>query len=298
MDLTRNIALAFCLFTFSASACHPQTPSAPPKLLAEVTYRPVGKLIYVPVQVNGSGSLWFCFDTGAPNSILDLSAAQKLNVRAQSSGSLHGVGKGEVAAGDAGVVPLTVGALVTRVPHAKIVDLSKVPVPVKMDGLLGAEFLEQYVVKIDPALHKIAFYDPKEFTYQGDGKSIPLELTNSRLYVSVGLAAKPGELVQRRVRVDTGSEDSVDDDTVRHSATTQKTVLGNGLGTSYEDVSGIYDTVVIGPFTFRKVWGPAGAVPIIGMEMLRRFTMTFDASRGMLYLEPNASMNESVPAPN
>jgi hypothetical protein len=298
-DVTPNIALAlFCAFTFSAPTSYPQTASAPPKPLAEVTYRPVGKLIYVPVQVSGSGSLWFCFDTGAPNSIIDLSVAKKLNIRAQSSGSLHGVGKGEVAAGDAGVVPLTVGALVTQVPHAKIVDLSKVPVPVKMDGLLGAEFLEQYVVKIDPALHKITFYDPKDFTYHGDGKSIPLELTNSRLFVSVGLAARPGELVQRRVRVDTGSEDSVDDDTVRQSPTTQKTVLGNGLGTSYEDVSGIYDTVAIGPFTFRHVWGPAGAVPIIGMEMLRRFTLTFDARRGLLYLEPNASMNEPVPAPN
>jgi hypothetical protein len=112
------------------------------------------------------------------------------------------------------------------------------------------------------------------------------------------LAAKPGELVQRRVRVDTGSEDSVDDDTVRQSPTTQKTVLGNGLGASYEDVSGVYDTVVIGSFTFRHVWGPAGAVPIVGMEMLRRFTMTFDVRRGLLYLEPNASLREPVPAPN
>ena len=75
-------------------------------------------------------------------------------------------------------------------------------------------------------------------------------------------------------------------------------MLGNGLGASYEDVSGVYDTVVIGPFTFRHVWGPAGAVPIVGMEMLRRFTITFEVRRGLLYLEPNASLSEPVPAPN
>jgi hypothetical protein len=28
----------------------------------------------------------------------------------------------------------------------------------------------------------------------------------------IGLAAKPGELVERRLRVDTGAEDSIDDD--------------------------------------------------------------------------------------
>jgi DNA-binding winged helix-turn-helix (wHTH) protein len=180
---------------------------------------------------------------------------------------------------------------------ARLRVLSKVPVPVKADGLLGAEFLEQYVLRIDPVAHTIAFYDPNTFTYRGEGKSIPLELTNSRLYVHVGLAPKPGELVERKLRVDTGSEDSIDDDIVRNSPATQKTTLGNGLGTSYEDVSGVYDTVIIGPFAFHHVWGPAGAVPIIGMEMMRRFTLTFDAKRGLLYLEPNSNFNEPIPAP-
>jgi hypothetical protein len=209
-----------CILLASAVTSYGQTSSPVNKPLAEINYRPVGKLIYVPVQVNGSSPLWFCFDTGAPNSLIDEAAAQKLKVRAVSSGVIHGTGKGKVSASDAGEVQFTVGGLTTRVPHAKIVDLSKVPLPAKIDGLLGAEFLVQYVVRIDPAQHKIAFYDPKSFAYQGDGKSI------------------------------------------------------------------------------RYVWGPAGAVPIVGMEMMRRFTLTFDARRGLLYLEPNASFTEPVPAPS
>ena len=78
----------------------------------------------------------------------------------------------------------------------------------------------------------------------------------------------------------------------------KKTTVGNGLGNSYEDVSGVYDQVVIGPYRFYHVWGPAGAVPIIGMEMLRRFTLTLVAQRGLLYLEPNASLKEPTPSPN
>jgi len=266
--------------------------------LAEIKYRPVGKLIYVPVQVNGSSAHWFIFDTGAPNSLIDTALAKSLHVSSISSGIIHGAGKGEVSANDAGEVELTLGGLRTRVPHAKIVDLSKVPVPAKGYGLIGAEFLEKYVVRIDPLAHTIDLYDPKTFAYRGKGQSLPLELTNSRLYIQVGLAAKPGELVQRRLRVDTGSEDSIDDDTVRGSPVTQKTTLGNGLGNSYEDVSGVYDTVVIGPFKFQHVWGPAGAIAIIGMEMMRRFTLTFDAMHGLLYLEPNSSYSEPVPAPS
>lgn len=280
-----------------AYACGQERPIGN-KPLAEISYRPVGKLIYIPVQVNGSAPLWFVFDSGAPNSIIDTAAAQTLHIKALSSGVIHGTGKGAISAGDAGEVQFMFGGLTTRVPHAKIVDLSKVPGPVRMNGLLGAEFMEQYVVRIDPAAHTIAFYDPSTFAYRGKGKSLPLELTNSRLYIHVGLAVKPGGLVERRVRVDTGSEDSIDDDTIRNAFATEKTTLGNGLGRSYEDVSGVYDTVVIGSFTFHHVWGPAGAVPIIGMEMMRRFTLTFDAKRGLLYLEPNSSFDEPVPSPN
>ncbi|HMF89033.1 MAG TPA: retropepsin-like aspartic protease [Candidatus Angelobacter sp.] len=296
----RTILLIRPLFYAAIFALTAMAQNAPSqnKPLAELIYHPAGKLIYLPVLVNGAGPFMFCFDTGASHSIIDTATAQKLNIQALTTGSIRGAGKGEVTAGDAGEVRLTVGELVTRVPHANIIDLSKVPLPEQINGLLGAEFLEQYVVRIDPAGHKIAFYDAKTFNYQGQGKSLALELTNSRLYVRVGLGVKPGELVERRLRVDTGSEDSVDDDTVRKSSRIQKTRLGNGLGDSYEDVAGVYDTVAIGPFSFHNVWGPAGAVPIIGMELMRRFTLTFDARRGLLYLEPNASFNEPIPSPN
>jgi hypothetical protein len=270
--------------------------------LAEIRYLPAGNLIYLPVylpiQVNGSSPLWFCMDTGAPNSLIDKTTAARLKIRALSDGLIRGAGKGDVPASDAGEMQLTVGGLITRVPHATIVDLAKVPLRVKIDGLLGAEFFEQYVVRIDPAGHRITFYNPKTFVYRGSGKSVPLELTNSRLYIRVGLAAKPGVVIERRLRVDTGSEDSIDDDTVRNSPEIQKTTVGNGLGSSYEDVTGVYDAVVIGPYTFRHVWGAAGAVPIIGMEMLRRFTLTFDARRGLLYLEPNGSLKDPFASPN
>jgi Aspartyl protease len=247
----RAILVVTTLFCVYVSSCFAQNSPSSNKPLEELSYHPVGHLIYLPVRINGAGPYIFCFDTGAPNSIVDSTLAQKLNIQALTKDTIHGAGKGEVAAGDAGEVEITVGGLTTHVPHAKIVDLSKVPVPEKMDGLAGAEFLEQYIVRIDPVQHKIAFYDPQKFTYRGGGKAVSLELTNSRLYVRVGLAVKPGEVVERRVRVDTGSEDSVDDDLIRQSAHTGKTTVGNGLGTSYEDVSGVYDTVTLGPFSSR-----------------------------------------------
>ena len=103
----------------SAAIARGQASPVADRPLAEVDYRPAGKLIYVPVQVNGSVPLLFCFDAGAPNSVIDEAVARRLNIRTVSSGIIHGAGKGDVPAGDAGEVSFRMGGLDTRVPHAK-----------------------------------------------------------------------------------------------------------------------------------------------------------------------------------
>lgn len=79
MDQRWKIPIVIWGLVSSAWASFGQIASASEEPLVEVTYRVVGKLIYIPAQVNGSSPLWLCFDTGAPNSIIDLALAQKLN---------------------------------------------------------------------------------------------------------------------------------------------------------------------------------------------------------------------------
>ena len=172
MRILLLICNLFCAVAWATSALGERQLAANHPL-AEIRYCPVGKLIYIPVQVNGSSAQWFIFDTGAPNSLIDTALAKSLLLSSISSGIIHGAGKGDVSANDAGEVELTLSGLRTRVPHAKIVDLSKVPVPAKAYGLIGAEFLERYVVRIDPLAHTIDFYDPKTFDYRGKGQSLP-----------------------------------------------------------------------------------------------------------------------------
>jgi hypothetical protein len=294
-----NSATLFLLIAAIASVASAGAHHAPTKPLEELSYRAVGKLIYLPVRVNGGAAHWFCLDSGAPESMLDQATAEQAGVKARGTGILRGAGKGTVAAAYAPPVRLKIGKLTTIVDRSRIVDLSGIPVPVRMAGLVGAEFFEKYVVRIDTDRHRIAFFDPDSYNSAppSSGASVPLELTDHRLYVEIYLEPRAGEGAMRRVRVDTGSEDSVDDDTVKRSATVTSTRLGNGLGESYIGYSGVYSSVRIGPYEFQRVWGPAGTIPIVGMEMLRRFTMTFNARKGRLDLDPNRHLNEAVPAP-
>jgi len=289
-----GIFLLGCVCNGAAEASNRHDPSLP---LEEISYRPVGKLIYLPVRVNGRSRRWFCLDSGAPESIIDQAAADHDGIAIGIPGMIQGAGKGSVQAFFGPPVRLRIGKLTTTAEHPRIVDLSPVPLAVRADGLIGADFFEKYVVRIDTDRHRIAFFDPRTFQRPSNAASIPLEDANHRLFVELYLEPRPGSGALRRLRVDTGSEDSVDDDTVKNSATVKTTRLGNGLGSSYVGFSGIYSSVGMGPYKFSHVWGPAGAVPIVGMEMMRRFTLTFDVPNGVLYLEPNRHLNEPIPAP-
>jgi hypothetical protein len=143
----------------------------------------------------------------------------------------------------------------------------------------------------------VRFFDPATFRKPKRAVTLPLEDVEHRLFMKVTLDVNPREIVERRVRIDTGSGDSVADPIVKDGRNVRKTTLGNGLGSNYEAVSGVLDAVHIGPFTIRNVWAPGAANATIGMEMLRRFTFTFDVPHHAIDLEPNRHLHDLVPAP-
>lgn len=57
--LMRKRLLGYICLVCSVLTCWAQSEAPAQKPLAELSYRPVGKLIYVPVQVNGSDPLTF-----------------------------------------------------------------------------------------------------------------------------------------------------------------------------------------------------------------------------------------------
>jgi hypothetical protein len=259
-----------------------------------VHFRPAGKQITLPVRVNGSGTHWFALDTGARHSVVDAALARSLGLRVLSSERGAGVGHGTFAQQRAAAAGVAIGPIRYRSDEPWIIDLRQTGFP----GLVGVDMLRKYVVRIDPLARTIAFYDPATFRYAGAGTALALASPDDRLFIDVALAVGGRPPVTHRMRIDTGSEDAASDNLVRRSPSRRKSRQGVGLGTSYIDYSGELDSVRIGPYALHHVWGPSNDHPAIGMEILRRFTMTFDVRHGRLYLEPNRDFNEPVPAPN
>jgi hypothetical protein len=257
----------------------------------------VGKLMFVSVRVDNSEPVSFCIDSGAPHTVIDPRLARRLGLKSHAQSTMTGTGSGAVPMTILESVRLSTGDVAIDVAAPYAIDLRDVPIPATTLGLLGYDAFGQYVVRFDPIAHTITFSDAKRFSYTGTGTKLPLIVEDGRMYVEVGLDVNPSLHVVHRLRVDLGSEDSVNDEIVAQATETRRTTLGNGLGSNFEGVSGVFDAVHLGPYVFHHVWGPGAPLPIIGMEIFRRFVTTFDATHRVLYLEPTGALDEPVPDP-
>ncbi len=256
-----------------------------------------GKLMLVEASINHSAPVTFVVDSGASHSVFDPRFAQQLGLKVETTAPTTGTGAGDVAKAHAPAAVMTVHGCKIDLPQPWVIDLSKAPMPATVKGLLGAELFKNYIVRMDPVKSTLTLFDPASFQDDGGGTSIPLIVDGDKLFLEATLEVPAGEKVKHRLRIDTGSESSVNDEIVKESAEVRTSISGNGLGENYKSYSGVFASVAIGPYSISHVWGPGDPRPSIGMEMLRRFIITFDAPHGRLYLEPTPQLNEPVPTP-
>lgn len=265
--------------------------------LASVEYRSDGQLIMVEARIDDAPPAWFMVDSGASHSVIDPRHAARIGLEAGETGSVTGAGSGQVPIRHARAATMSVGGFVWDIPDPWLIDLSGVPISRDAVGLVGAEIFKSHVVRIDPVRRRFEIFDPGDFRPDRGARSIPLIVDGDRLFIEVGLDVRPGLSVTHRVRVDTGAQMSVNDEIVGQAIERRRSLQGGGLGDDFEAWSGRYEAVRLGDFTIRDVWGPGSPGPAIGMELLRRFVLTFDAPHGRLWLVPTDALDDPVPPP-
>lgn len=251
----------------------------------------------VQVRINDTEPSWFVVDTGAPHTIFDPTFAQKLGLKVENAPPVTGTGTGKVTKSKTGPATMTLNEVKIDLAEPWVIDLSKVPIPKTVKGLVGAELFEKFVVKMDPLESVFSVFDPVSFNYTGGGASIPLIVEGGKFFLEATLEVPAGKTVIHKLRIDTGSESSVNDEIVKKSAELRSSTLGGGLGENFQSYSGVFTSVKIGPYVLNHVWGPGGSPPLVGMEILRRFIITFDAPHGRMYLEPTPAFSEPIPTP-
>lgn len=264
--------------------------------------------IYVRASVNRSRPLWFLFDTGAEMSVIDAGVAASLGLLSSGSATARGAGEGTAQAGFAQGVTLSVG-------RATAADQTVVTLPLDalepvdgraIDGILGHDFIARFVVTVDYARRRISLVEPGRFDpATAPGERVPITIDGGipRLAGSVvidGAAPIAGEFT-----IDTGSRTALSFNAPfvqAHPAI--RSLAGRALDAPYGFGIGGATKTRVGRIPALRIGGVAILRPVVGFsfdskgvdatdtiagniggDLLRRFRVTFDYGRGMMYFE-------------
>jgi hypothetical protein len=159
-----------------------QAPAkAASNVVATIPFELNNKHIMLSGKVNGK-PITFVLDTGDQAAIVDLDLAKRMNLELN----------GEVRAGGAGA-SISTGAFVKNASFT-IDGLDGFSQPVRLalplgktlspragrdfEGIIGQEFIQQFVVEIDYLAQTLKLHDKEKFAYNGPGESVTIQLVH------------------------------------------------------------------------------------------------------------------------
>jgi hypothetical protein len=158
--------------------------------LAAVTRVPIdlnGNTTFVQVKVNGAGPYSFIVDTGAALVVGQprrRREARPPRARGQRSRTERGVPSRPRACRTSRSGRRR-DALRPR-PGVVPDDGDREQRGRRIDGVLGAELFQKYVVELDYVASRMTLYEPKEFSAEGRGKGLSLSFHDNHPYVHAG----------------------------------------------------------------------------------------------------------------
>ena len=189
-------------------------------------------VVFVPVEIAGH-NLWFVLDSGSSRMLIDKGRATALGLKTEGMDSLQGAGKGRVPIEFVHNVLIRLQGLESRYRTVSAVDLKSASEALgrSVDGILGFEFLSQFVVTVDYEKKILSIEAPEAFSQPPEAHRIPIEFHGQWPTVKAEMKIAEDVTIQDTFLVDSGSGDAVDHPVVKTMEAKQETTSGVGLGT-------------------------------------------------------------------
>jgi len=266
-------------------------------------------LIVIKVLLNRALPLSFILDTGVRTTVLtEKTFMDLLNLSYSRKIVIPGVG-GEklVDAYVANDVTITVGNIEGR-GHALLVleeDLLQLKnyLGVNVHGIIGYELFSRFIVKINYGSRQITFYDPDKYKKKMSYSRLPLQVEDTKPYITASVVQPNGSTLDGKFMIDTGASHSILLDQSSDSSIVINdrhifTNLGRGLGGNIFGNVGRVAELSISKYDFKDVI----AIHLekehydvdlsanyrngsLGGGILSRFVVMLDYIHGYLYLK-------------
>lgn len=270
--------------------------------------------ILLQFRVNNSQPIWFIFDTGASVNVINEKLANNLGLT--SRGVVNPSGGGGTVSGT-----FSEGATV-GLPGVEAFKQRFFAIPLDalptyfgrdVEGIIGTDFIRNFVVEIDYTNETLTFYDPKTYNLSGEPDTLLLENRDGTPYVKVALSLDGRNTITDQFELDSGSirilqinrpfADRHKILTILPESKVVEGVGGAGIGGKTKFVEARIHSFKIGRYTLpgpvisvsqdTEGFGASNdAAGVIGTELLRRFKVTLDYQSQRMKLSPNARFDE------
>ncbi|WP_293933308.1 PDZ domain-containing protein [Sphingobacterium sp. UBA6645] len=205
--------LCMCFMSFYA---HGQSEFSFLTKKRHVDFELVGNLIIVPVKLNGV-PLSFLLDTGVKETILFAGKQDSVPLDNVHRVKFSGIGIEDGVEGIMAIAnDLEIGGTLRDSSHNVFVingeelDISS-HIGMPVNGILGARFIQQFMLKIDYIKSRISLYDPQDFPEKIIRKftRVPIHLERDRPYTEVDIRLADDRMEHAKMLIDMGNSDGL-----------------------------------------------------------------------------------------
>jgi len=279
--------------------------------ISSLPFDMVGSYMVVDVRINNSPKLKLILDSGVSTTLItELNRDDSISLKYTEKTSIKGLGSGNnllaltsmgntLQAGKMNMVNQTIYVL-----EQDIFNLSK-HTGTKINGILGSDFFEGHIVKIDYNNRRITFFRNDSFNVPLGYSTIPMIQESHKMFIQVPVTESNGTIRESKMLVDTGAElagwfRSYGKKPIQIPARKIHGYIGQGLNGEIKGYFGRIPQINMGGFLLKN---PVVSFPdsisitdaifasdrdgTIGSQILSRFNLIFDQKNGLLYLKPN-----------
>ena len=290
---------------------HSQRPVAPADPVS-IAFDPAARHVIVQVTVNNSRPLSFILDSGANVAIIRTDVAKELGLKLEGTVGVGGAGSGPPQTGS--FVRQATWSLVGLPGFSQPVTLA-VPMPElpiamgrPIDGIIGGEFIKEFVIELDYQARVLKLHDAAAFRYEGAGEAIPIEFVNV-IHPVLRASVTPvgGQPTEQRFVLDIGASGALtlhspfvrEQKLLESGLPTIRAIGGAGAAGRVTGRMGRVQALQIGRFVLREpitmfaqdaggAFANSALAGNIGAQVAMRFRTYLDYGRKRIILEPSS----------
>ena len=314
--IRHSLSRKWGVFIFAFSFIFNISANTKGKKIGSIPFESVGSYIIVKVRINESSALNFILDTGVRNIVItELMPEDSIALNYIGETNLHGLGTGnELNAFSSKNNRITMGKVKLEninvyVLKEDIFNLSK-HTGVKINGLIGIDFFEDYLVEINYSRHRIRFFENEAFKMPKGYGMMPISVEMRKMYIQLSVLETDSTSRNIKMLIDTGAElnawfQTMTNESVQLPDNGVQGRIGHGLNGEVTGLFARIPQICIGKYCLKN---PIVAFPdsaaisdiifgsdrdgTIGSQILSRFNLFIDYKNKRFYYKPNENFNK------